>query len=186
MQTGLRNLSAGFTLVASDELGRKRREKISDLWLVKDLSIFMVGTITSVAANIKLPHSAVDSISIRNEQRGAVANQCHELIQGYEKQQTPKWLCLALLVLGFVWNLSLTFWCCTGCQHCSTHSAQCSQVQTDWCYNLGMGMLWTLQGKHASAAALLTWIFNCYAAVRKHTVKRKGSACRQVHWPSCT
>lgn len=141
IQTGLRNLSAGFTLVASDELGRKRREKISDLWLVKDLSIFMVGTITSVAANIELPHNAVDSISIRNEQRGAVANQCHELIQGYEKQQTPKWLCLGLLVLGFVWNLSLTFWCCTGCQHCSTHSAQCSQVQT--------GLV--LQSRHGNA-----------------------------------
>lgn len=62
----------------------------------------MMGTITSVAANIKLPHRAVDSVSIRNQQRGAAANQCYELNQGYEKQETPKWLCLGLLVLGFV------------------------------------------------------------------------------------
>lgn len=62
----------------------------------------MVGTITSAAANIKLPYSAVDSISIWNQQRGAAANQCHESIQGYDKQETPKWLCLGLLVLGFV------------------------------------------------------------------------------------
>lgn len=55
--------SAGFTLIVSDALGRKRREKINDVWLIKGLSTFIVGTITSVAPNILLETELVSGTS---------------------------------------------------------------------------------------------------------------------------
>ena len=64
-------VSALQLLMYSEGKGGK---KINDLWLVEGLSIFVVGTITSAAANIKSTHSAGDSISIQNQQRRASAH----------------------------------------------------------------------------------------------------------------
>lgn len=65
-------------------------------------------------------------------------------------------------------------------QHCSTHSAQHSKVHArSGVHGLGAERHMTLQGKHASAAPLLTLNF-------PHLFSRKRRSWNQVHWPPCT